>query len=106
MEGVIGLVCCILCAFPFLVVGHYNRNSREPISFWSGDRNLKTKVKDVQGYNKEMSKLYIKCAMAFIASGIVCVVNFGVGIVCILFESTLGIYIVWRIYKSILSRHS
>lgn len=51
MEGIVGLVCCILCAFPLFVVGYYNRNSREPITFWAGDKNLKVKVKDIQEYS-------------------------------------------------------
>ncbi len=106
MEGIVGLVCCILCAFPLFVMGHYNKNSREPLTFWSGDKNLKEKVKDVQGYNHEMSRLYIKCALVFVATGILCLICFGFGIICILLESTLGIYAVWRIYKDILLRHS
>ncbi len=31
---------------------------------------------------------------------------FWFGIICVLLESTLGIYVVWRIYKNILLRHS
>lgn len=106
MEGIIGLVCCILCAFPLFVVGYYNKNSREPISFWSGDKSLKEKVKDVRGYNNEISKLYIKCALIFVITGMLCVIHFRFGIFCLLLESTLGIYVVWKIYKKILLRHS
>lgn len=106
MEGIVGLVCCILCAIPLFVVGYYNKNSREPITFWAGDKNLKTKVKDIKGYNDEISKLYIKCALVFVVTGIICVIYFWVGIVCILFECTLGIYVVWKKYKSILFRYS
>ena len=106
MEGIVGLVCCILCAFPFIIMGHYNKNSREPIIFWAGDKSLKEKVKDIQGYNNEISKLYIKCALVFVTTGILCLIKFWFGIICVLFESTLGIYVVWRIYKNILLRHS
>jgi len=106
MEGIVGLICCILCAFPLFVMGHYNKNSREPITFWAGDKGLKEKVKDIQGYNNEISKLYRKCALAFVAAGIFCLIHFWFGIICILLESTLGIYIVGRIYKKILLRHS
>ena len=28
------------------------------------------------------------------------------GIICVFLENTLGIYVVWRIYKNILLRHS
>ena len=61
MEGIVGLVCCILCAFPLFVMGHYNKNSRDPLTFWAGDKSLKEKVKDIQGYNNEISKLYKMC---------------------------------------------
>ena len=39
------LVCCLLCAFPFFVIGVYDKDSSEPIDFWSGDTSLKAKVK-------------------------------------------------------------
>lgn len=44
MGGIIGLVCCILCAFPLFVIGHYNKNSREPITFWAGDKSFKENI--------------------------------------------------------------
>lgn len=106
LGRIIGMVCCILCAFPFFIIGYYNKNSKEPINFWSGDKNLKEKVKDIQGYNDEISKLYIRCALAFVATGVMCLIHLGIGICFILLESTLGIYVVWKIYKSILSKHS
>ncbi len=105
MEGIVGLVCCILCAFPLFVMGHYNNNSREPITFWAGDKSLKEKVKDIQGYNKEISKLYLMCALVFAATGILCLIYFWLGMICVLLESTLGIYVVWKIYKNILLRN-
>ncbi len=106
MEGIIGLVCCMLCAFPLFVIGHFEKDSIEPIMFWAGDKTLKKKVKDVQGYNSDISKLYIKCAFVFVITGILCMIHFGVAMIAILLESTLGIYIAWKIYKSILSRYS
>ena len=65
---IIGLVCFLLCAFPFFVIGIYNKDSREPISFWSGDTSLKDKVKNIKGYNTEMAGLYKKCARFFFHS--------------------------------------
>ena len=47
MEGIVGATCCILCAFPLFVMGHYNKNNREPLTFWAGDMSLKEKVKDI-----------------------------------------------------------
>ncbi len=106
MEGIVGLICCLLCAFPLFIIGYFNKNSREPITFWAGDNQLKTKVKDIQGYNKEMAKLYIKCALVFVVTGIICFLYLWAGIICLLLECTLGIYIVWKNYKNILLRYS
>lgn len=53
-EKIVGLVACLLCAVPFLIIGIFEKNSKEPITFWSGDKTLKSKVKDVTAYNLEM----------------------------------------------------
>ena len=42
---IIALVSCIMCALPFLIISVYNKDSKEPINFWSGDTTLKSKVK-------------------------------------------------------------
>ena len=55
---VIGLVSCLMCAIPFLIISVYNKDSKEPINFWSGDTTLKSKVKNVGEYNKKMAVLY------------------------------------------------
>lgn len=101
----IGFVSCLLCAFPFFIIGNFEKDSREPIVFWTGDKNLKGKVKDVKSYNQEMSKLYKRCSLTFVITGVICMIHMGTGIVCILLESSVGIYIVWRLYKKILSRY-
>lgn len=58
VGGIIGLVACIMCAVPFFVISRYDKDSSEPIAFWSGDETLKTKVKDVKTYNQKMARLY------------------------------------------------
>ena len=79
---IIALVSCLLCAVPFLIISIYNKDSKEPINFWSGDTSLKEKVADIKGYNKEMALLYL----------------------C--FDCTLGIFLMYRVYKKILKRYS
>jgi len=106
IGGIIGLVSCLMCAVPFLIIGIYDRDSKEPISFWSGDTTLKSKVKDVYGYNKEMSALYKKCAIAFLITGIVWIVSFIAGIILLSLDCTVGIYLMYRNYKRILKSYS
>lgn len=106
VERIIGLVACILCANPFFIISVYNRDSKEPINFWSGDTSLKAKVKNVCDYNKEMALLYQKCAIAFLITGAGFFVMpvIGVGMLC--FDCTFGIYLVYRKYKKILEIYS
>lgn len=105
MGGIISFVSCLFCSFPFFIIAYFDKDSREPVGFWSGDKSLKEKVKDVWGYNQEMAKLYKRCGQVFLLTGVLCIIHMGVGTVCILLECTLGIYLVWRQYKKILSRH-
>lgn len=102
---IIGVVSCVMCAIPFFIIATYDKSSKNPINFWSGDTSLKTKVKNVSGYNQEMSGLYLKCAYAFMLTGVMYLISPLIGTTMICFESTLGIYVVYRSYKKILSRY-
>ncbi len=103
---IVAFVACLLCAVPFGIIAKYNKDSREPISFWSGDTSLKDKVKNVQAYNSEMSALYFKCAAALLLTGVGFWIATPVGILLLCFDCTLGIYVVYRIYKKILAKYS
>ncbi|MBQ7838923.1 MAG: hypothetical protein IJ390_00300 [Lachnospiraceae bacterium] len=102
----VGFISCFMCAVPFLIISIYNKNSREPINFWSGDTTLKVKVKNVSGYNQEMAALYKKCAVAFVITGIGFLIIPWIGVILLCFDCTIGIYIVYRNYKKILGRFS
>lgn len=102
----IGLISLIMCAVPFFIIAQFDKNSKTPINFWAGDNTLKDKVKDVEDYNKEMAALYKKCAIAFLLCGIVFFVFPVAGVVVLVLICTVGIYIVYREYKKILSKFS
>ena len=106
VERIVGLIACIMCAIPFLIISRYGRSSRTPIPFWSGDTSLKSKLKDVQGYNEQMVKLYGKCALAFVITGVCFFFLEWLGISLLIFDCSLGIYIVYRCYKKILAQYS
>ncbi len=40
MGGIVGLVFCLMCAVPFLIISVTNKDSKESINFWSGDTTL------------------------------------------------------------------
>lgn len=106
IGGIIAFIACFMCAVPFIIISVYDKDSKEPINFWSGDKTLKSKVKNIQEYNKEMAALYKKCAIAFIIAGIGCMIHLLIGVFMICFNCTFGIYITYRCYKNILSKYS
>ena len=106
VGNIIGLLSCLLCAFPFFVLSVYGKNSKEPISFWSGDTTLKSRLRDVKAYNQEMSVLYKNCAVAFCITGIGCLILPVIGIIMMGLDCTMGFYLVYRNYKKILQRYS
>ena len=106
IGGIIGFISCLMCAVPFIIISVYGKDSRDPINFWSGDTTLKSKVKNVSDYNKEMADLYKKCAIAFLVTGVGMMIKLGLGMVMLGFDCTVGIYLVYRCYKKILGRYS
>ncbi len=105
-ERIIGLISCILCAIPFLIISVYGKDSKTPINFWSGDTSLKKKIHNITAYNKEIADLYKKCAFAFVVAGLGCLLYPLSGIILIILECTTGIYVVYKEYKKILKKYS
>lgn len=103
---IVGLISCVMCAVPFLIIAIYNKDSKEPINFWSGDTTLKEKVKNVKDYNREMALLYKRCSIAFFITGISFIAAPIAGAILICFDCTLGIYLMYKNYKRILNLYS
>ncbi|MBT9779755.1 hypothetical protein GPL15_25105 [Clostridium sp. MCC353] len=105
-EQMLCFVCCLLCAFPFFIFSHANKGSREPIVFWTKDKNLKEKIRDIRGYNEEIAKLYQLCALAFVITGLAFFLHVIAGYTAIGLICTLGIYAVKKRYDSICEKYS
>jgi len=103
----IGFFCCMLCALPFFYLAWEGKQKdAAPLSFWSGDDTLKEKIKDISSYNAEMSGLYRYSALAFSASALLCLIHPMAGIILICVESTLGIFVMHKVYSHILKKYS
>lgn len=106
-ERIIMLVCCFMCSVPFLIISTFNKDSITPITFWSGSEDkLKAKLKHIRDYNYEMASLYRKCAIAFLLSGICSCIQPVMGIVLLGLECTIGVVLVYKRYKYIVSKYS
>ena len=106
MAGrIISFISYLLCAIPFWVIAKFGKDSKDPISFWTGDTSLKGKVKDIPAYNREMAKVYTIYGWAYFAAAVGGAIHpiAGVGIMLV---DLLGIMFVYRAYKRILSKYS
>jgi len=71
--------------------------------FFSGDKSLK--VKDVEKYNLEMFKLYTFYGTVFIFAAIAYIFSNALGMFILLFNSTVGIGLVYLKYRWILNKN-
>ena len=107
MAGrIISFIAYMLCAVPFWVIAKYNKNSKDPISFWSGDNSLKDKVKDIPAYNREMAAVYNKYAWTYAGAAVAGAVHPMAGVAVLAVACTVGIFLVYRAYKKILDKYS
>ena len=102
---IICCLCSVLCGLPFLYIGTYEKNNKEPISFWTGDASLSSKLKDIPSYNLKMAALYRKYSIAYFISAITYIISpiIGTIVLCI---SMLGIVIIYKYYKKYLELYS
>ena len=107
MAGkIVGLISCLFMCGSVFDHRDFRKKQQRTHHFLSGDKTLKSKVKDVIAYNLEMGMLYQKCAFAFMLSGICCLISLGFGIVMLVLDCTAGVYLMYRSYKRILERNS
>ena len=106
MAGrIICAVSFLLCAVCFWAIAKFGKDSKDPISFWSGDASLKGKVKDVPAYNREMAKVYTIYGWAYFAAAVGGAIYPMVGVAMMLL-ALVGIVFVYRAYKKILAKYS
>lgn len=101
----ISLFCCLLCASAFILIPYFSEDKNTPISFWSGDYSLKDKVNNVEEYNREMKKLYLGYGLSFIVNGIIFLISLIIGVILLVINCTIGIFVIYRIYKKILKKY-
>lgn len=105
VGGIAGLVSCLLCAVPFMIIARFDKDSKSPIRFWRGHE-IKDKVVNIPQYNSKMSKLFFKYGLVFVICGICCLFSLVIGSVLVCLAGTIGLYAAYREYKKILDEFS
>ena len=104
-EKIIIFMCAVLCAVPFFLIGYLNRNSDEPITFFSGDTTLKNRIGDIRAYNAAMGRVYCIYALVVLVTGLISFFNPEVAIVLLLIVCTLGLAVIYFKYKELLNKY-
>lgn len=103
------IICCMsfsLCGLAFILIGYTQKNSDNPITFFSGDDSLKVKITNMKRYNKQMSKLYVTYGSCFIFIGIISFLNIILSLILLAILLTIGLGGVYFSYNRILKENS
>ena len=107
LSKIIIALVCGLCAVPFYLIGYLGTISKTPLHFWNGDeQKLRETVKDVPGYNRKMGTAFRRYGAACLLCGLLGAFFPPAGIIGIIAVCTLGLYLLWRRYRQILSEYS
>ena len=102
----IGCFSCMLCAIPFFVIAKLGKDGKNPIAFWSGDTSLKNIIQNVKEYNKGMAKLYNYYGLSFALAGLIMLFAPMLGIALCMVNCSLGIFVVFKMYKKLVNQYS
>ncbi len=105
-DRIICFMCSFILALVLFFIAVIGKNSDQPITFWSGDESLESKLINIPEYNKEMSLLYKKCSLAVILTGAGFFIMPLAGSILLAIDCTEGIYFVYRCYKHIFKKYS
>lgn len=97
----------LLCAFPFWMLAYLGKDSRKPIHFRNGDEaRLAESIRDVPGYNREMAKAYNGFSLRFLLCAVFAVLSPGLGLVGLLLQATIGLYLLWKRHMALVDKYS
>lgn len=106
ISSIITFGAFLLCAIPFYIIALCEKNSTEPITFWTGDETLKSKVKNIPAYNLAMSRIYLVYAITLTLGAVLSFITLIGSVIIICLDLTVGLYLLYRKYKKILSTYS
>lgn len=68
-ETVAGMITVVICSVPYLIMGYVQKNSAEPVGFWTGKNPPpKELVTDVTAYNRKHGRMWLCYGLGMIAS--------------------------------------
>ena len=100
-------LCCFLCAGGFFLNTYLCGIKNTPVTFWNGsDNTVKNLVRDVPNYNREMKKAFLLHAAIWLLCGIASAFSPMAGLLLLPLQCTLGLFLLWKRYKQLLTKYS
>ena len=100
-------LCCLLCAGAFFLNGCLCRIRSSPVAFWTGgEQALKNTIKDAAGYNREMGTAFRWYGLGWLLDAIGAAYSPTMGLAVMAALCTLGLFLLWRRYRQLLSKYS
>ena len=100
-------LCCLLCAGAFFLNGFLCRIRSSPVAFWTGgEQALKKTIKDAAGYNREMGTAFRWYGLGWLLDAIGAAFSPTMGLAVMAALCTLGLFLLWRRYRQLLSKYS
>ena len=100
-------LCCLLCAGAFFLNGCLCRIRSSPVAFWTGgEQALKNTIKDAAGYNLEMGTAFRWYGLGWLLDAIGAAFSPTMGLAVMAALCTLGLFLLWRRYRQLLSKYS
>ena len=100
-------LCCLLCAGAFFLNGCLCRIRSSPVAFWTGgEQALKNTIKDAAGYNREMGMAFRWYGLGWLLDAIGAAFSPTMGLAVMAALCTLGLFLLWRRYRQLLSKYS
>ena len=100
-------LCCLLCAGAFFLNVHLCRIRSSPVAFWTGgEQALKNTIKDAAGYNREMGMAFRWYGLGWLLDAIGAAFSPTMGLAVMAALCTLGLFLLWRRYRQLLSKYS
>ena len=100
-------LCCLLCAGAFFLNGCLCRIRSSPVAFWTGgEQALKNTIKDAAGYNREMGTAFRWYGLGWLLDAIGAAFSPTMGLAVMAALCTLGLFLLWRRYRQLLSKYS
>ena len=90
-DAIIWYLITFGCAALFYGIGVYAQKLKKPMGFWSGQTISPSEISDIEGYNRENSKMWKWYSVWFWAAGILWIWNEVVSVVVLALGCTVGI---------------